>query len=87
MTKAELFKRMVGTKFFTVEFTKKDGQHRVLNGRLGVKKYLKGGEKTYDTDALDYVTVYDIKAKGYRTLNLNTCTTIKAGKQSHYFPF
>ena len=37
-------------KFFTVTFTKKDGTTRVMNARLGVKAYLKGGDLPYDPD-------------------------------------
>lgn len=69
------FKKLVGSKFFTVKFTKKDGSTRVMNCRLGVKKHLKGGVKRYDASNL--VTVYDLKSKGYRTVNLNTLQEIK----------
>lgn len=72
----KMFKKLVGNKFFTVKFTKKDGTVRTLNGMLGVKKHLKGGVKRYDKSNL--VTVYDLKAKGYRTVNLETLQEIKA---------
>ena len=44
--------------------------------RVGVKKYLKGGIKKYDYDNL--VTVYDLKKKAYRTINLDTLMQLKA---------
>lgn len=74
------FRKLVGSKFFTVKFTKKDGSTRILNGRLGVKKHLKGGEKRYDESSLGYITVYDTKNKGYRTLNLAALKELKCGK-------
>ena len=35
-------------KFLTIDFIKKDGTPRTINGRLGVTKYLKGGARTTD---------------------------------------
>jgi hypothetical protein len=54
-------------KIFTVKFIKKDGSIRKLNGRLGVEKYLKGGECTLNKD--QFIIVYDLQAKGYRAVN------------------
>ena len=74
--KKKLFRNLVGNKIFTVTFEKKDGTMRVLNGKLGVTKHLKGGKKGYDYKHL--ITVFDLKKKGYRTVNLDTITEIKA---------
>jgi hypothetical protein len=54
-------------KIFTVTFVKKDGSIRVLNGRLGVEKHLKGGQCTLDKDK--FIIVYDLKAEGYRAVD------------------
>jgi len=62
-------------RFFTVEFIKKDGSTRILNGRLGVEKYLKGGDCTIDRSK--FVIVYDIQAKGYRAVNRETILSVK----------
>jgi len=62
-------------KFFTVTFTKKDGTTRVMNCRLGVTKYLKGGESTLNPN--DYITVYDVQSKGYRAINRKTIIDVK----------
>lgn len=62
-------------KFVTVTFIKKDGTERVLNGRLGVKKHLKGGVSTLDP--AKFVTIYDIQNKGYRAVNRETITSVK----------
>ena len=78
----EKFKKLVGNKFFTVEFTKKNGEYRILTGRLGVKKYLKNGKNTTLKDNL--VKVYDIKNKGYRTINLENWHVIKANGKKHF---
>ena len=57
-------------RFFTVCFVKKDNTERLLTGRLGVTKHLKGGKSTIDNTK--YITVYDTRAKGYRAINRDT---------------
>jgi len=71
-------KQLVGNKIFSAVFTKKNGDLRKILCRLGVKKHLKGGEKKYDTESLNYLTVYSLDSKGYRTINLNTIKQLKA---------
>ena len=73
-------------KFFTVTFIKKDGSERVMNARLGVKKYLRGGELKYDPAEFNYITVYDMGAKGYRMVNANTIQNLKIGKNEYVVP-
>jgi hypothetical protein len=68
----------VGNGFFSVTFVKKNGEKRTMNCRLGVKKHLKGGQKSYDDANYNYLTVYDLKKKGYRTVNLDTLISVKA---------
>jgi hypothetical protein len=68
-------------KFFTVTFIKKDGTKRVMNCRLGVKAYLRGGELSYNPESKNLIPVYDIGAKGYRMINVNTITDIKIGNK------
>lgn len=65
-------------KFFSCEFTKKDGSIRHLVGRSGVKKHLKPNAqpKTYDPSELGYATVYDLQEKDYRLINLQTLTKV-----------
>lgn len=72
----ETIQTLVKGKFFSVQFVKKNGEIRKMLARLGVKKYLKGGQKGYDYDNL--LTVYDVKKKAYRTININTLMKIKA---------
>jgi hypothetical protein len=69
--------------FFTVKFIKKDGTERIMNCRLGVKKYLHGGELPYDPVAKGLLPVWDpVAAKtsdGYRIINTNTILSAKIG--------
>jgi hypothetical protein len=76
----ELIEQTAG-KIFTVEFVKKDGTIRKLNGRVGVKKFLAGGNKTVSDK---YVTVYDMKNKGYRSVNKDTITMVKFNRTTYH---
>lgn len=60
-------------KMVTVEFRKKNGELRRLNGRLGVRKNLKGGVNP-TAKIPKYITLYDVRAGGYRNVNLDTLT-------------
>jgi hypothetical protein len=85
---AEEAKRLIkdtNGKIFTATFNKKDGTERVMNARLGVKKYLKGGTLAYDAESKGLIPVYDMQykenpEKAYRTINVNTLTKLKIGK-------
>lgn len=65
-------------KFLTVTFIKKDNTIRTINGRLNVKKYLKGGTCTLDKNK--FMILYSLKDKGYRAINKETIINIKLGK-------
>lgn len=80
MNKREQLKKELKGKFFTVTFTKKDGTLRKMNARLGVTKHLKGGTKGYDDAAHNFLTVFDLGKRGYRTVNLSTVRSLKCGK-------
>lgn len=68
-----------GTQYVSLEFIKKDGSLRKMNGQFGVTKHLKGGvNKTVKPDNA-YMTIYDAKAKGYRTINLETIKSLRVG--------
>jgi hypothetical protein len=63
--------RKSGTgRIFSAEFTKKDGDTKVANGRFNVTAHLKGGEPAYDREAAGVLCYYDINSKGYRNINL-----------------
>jgi len=78
-------------KLFTVRFVKRTtGEERTLNGRLGVKKHLKGGESTTAHDQT-LLTIYcpnevDSRTgkKGcYRCISLDAVLEIK-GNGLHF---
>lgn len=69
--------------FFTVTFIKKDGSTRVMNARLGVKKYLKGGALPYDAISKGLLPVFDAQKNDYRMINLNTIISAKVGGEEY----
>lgn len=78
MQSSKIFAGMIDKsngKMVTVTFIKQDGSTRVLNGRLGVKKYLKGGKLNVNTD--EYISIYDVQNKGYRSVNRNTIVALR----------
>jgi|TARA_R110002110_G_scaffold202615_1_gene413624 hypothetical protein len=80
----ELIKESKGL-IFSTSFIKKDNTLRVLTGRLKVTKYLKENAKKqpYDPNKYNLQPVYDLKAKGYRMLNLNTLITLSINKTKY----
>lgn len=66
-------------KFFTVVFTKKNGEERVLNGRIGVVNHLKGGNSTINHDK--FLTVFDVQIGQYRSVNKDTIKEVRFGGQ------
>lgn len=61
-------------KFMTVTFTKKDGAVRTINGRLNVKKYLRGGRATVDTNK--FLVLYSVADQGYRAVNKDSILSV-----------
>tara|TARA_R110000765_G_scaffold244439_1_gene346667 strand:+ start:112 stop:387 length:276 start_codon:yes stop_codon:yes gene_type:complete len=78
----ELIKNSKGLIFSTT-FTKVDGSHRLMNARL--KKYIsKTGRKApYKAENYDLIPIYDMKLKGWRSLNLNTLITLSINKTKY----
>ena len=74
---------LVQDRFFSIEFLKSDGSKRILNGRLGVKKHLKGGDNC--NDPLKYLTVFDVKKQGYRNVALSAVEAVKVGGFKYNF--
>tara|TARA_R110001606_G_scaffold169018_1_gene313877 strand:- start:324 stop:599 length:276 start_codon:yes stop_codon:yes gene_type:complete len=78
----ELIKNSKGLIFSTT-FTKLDGSHRLMIARL--KKYIsKTGRKApYKAENYDLIPIYDMKLKGWRSLNLNTLLTLSINKTKY----
>ena len=85
ISRDELVQKIKETKgkIFTVTFVKKDGTTRVMNARLRVRSYLKGGELPYDPVAKGLIPVFDIKKLEYRMVNTKTIISAKIGNNEY----
>ena len=52
-----------------------------MNCRTGVTKYLKGGSKSFTDAHKQLLTVFDMNAKGYRSIPLEAITSLSVGGQ------
>lgn len=59
--------------FFSVTFTKLNGEERKIVGRFGVTKHLKGGLRTALQE--DWV-IYSMQDKGYRTVKQDNVKSV-----------
>ena len=65
-------------RIFSVDYTKKNGETRVIVCRTGVKKGVKG-TGTWMYDRTKYVKVFDMHRQGFRTLILESIGNIWCG--------
>jgi hypothetical protein len=72
----EKVKEMVGSKIFSVEFIKLNGEHRKMVCRLGVKKHLRGGSLSYDAKSLNLLPVFDMEKGDYRMINFDSIINV-----------
>ena len=68
-------------KLFSAIFTKKDGTERKMTARIGVSKGVKGTGLKFAPSQYDLLPVFDIKADGYRMLNLKTLKALQVNKK------
>ena len=61
-------------KFMTVTFIKKDNTVRTINGRMNVKKHLRGGECRLNRDK--FLIIYSTADKGYRAINKDSILSV-----------
>jgi len=78
----ELIKDSKGL-IFSATFIKKSGENRLMNARL--KKYISKTGRPAPYKAKDYnlMPIYDMKSKGWRSLNLNTLITLSINKNKY----
>lgn len=85
MNRNDVLEKIGDNSIVSVRFTKKNGEVRTLNGRLGVKKHLKGGQKSFDDAEKNLVTIYDLQAKGYRSFSVDRLLELKAHGETWRF--
>ena len=70
--------------FFSISFKKKSGEQRTLTVRDGVesKLALPKGQGSNNQEAYDnLITLFDINAGHYKTVNLDTVTKLSCGQK------
>lgn len=75
-------------RIFSATFTKKDFTRRLINARLGVKYERKTDRKEpYNPHKkgmlFDYIKVYDMTKKDFRTINLKTLDSLSINKNKY----
>ena len=80
MSKASrFFDNEINDQFFTIRFVKKStGEVRTLNGRKGVKKYLKGGGSSSPSHIRK---VWDRQKGEYRSFDIRTLISVSCKGQ------
>ena len=80
----ELIKETNG-RIFSSTFIKKNGEHRLLTGRLKVTKGLKEDAKPrpYKPSKYNLICVYDMTKQSYRMININTLLTLSINKNTY----
>ena len=76
-TTAEKYIYATNGKIFSAVFTKKDGEKRLMNCRLKVKKYVKGVGRKFKPGDKGLVGVFDVKKDQHRFINLHTLESLK----------
>jgi hypothetical protein len=62
----------------TITFVKKNGDVRVMNGRVGVKKGVKGVGHKFNPADKGLLQFFDIQIQQHRFVNINTLLSVKA---------
>ena len=71
-------------RIFSATYIKKDLTERIINARIGKHYKSKTGKKApYDPDKYNLKKVYDMKAKDFRIINLNTLITLSINKTKY----
>tara|TARA_A100001011_G_scaffold199446_1_gene207727 strand:- start:253 stop:537 length:285 start_codon:yes stop_codon:yes gene_type:complete len=79
ITKDKAKKHIYATngKIFSAVFIKKDGERRLMNCRLNVKKYVKGVGRKFKPSDKGLIGVFDLQKDQHRFINLNTLESLK----------
>lgn len=71
-------------KIFYTEFIKRsNGEKRKMWARKGVTKYLKGGDKPYNADDKDLITVFDMQKVDYRSIPKENIIKLSANGEKY----
>lgn len=87
MNKREMLRSLIkatNNLFFSITFVKKNGEQRTLTVRDGVESKLalpKGQGSNNQEHCSNLITLFDVQAGHYKSVNLDTVTSIKCGNK------
>ena len=87
MDKRNLIRSLIkscGSMFFTITFIKKSGEERTLTVRDGVESKLalpKGMGSNNQEHCPNLITLFDVQAGRYKSVNLDTVTSVRCGNK------
>lgn len=84
LSREEVLNQTDDGKIFSVVFIKLDGTIRHMTCRFGVKSALAGGPKAYNDAEKGILTVFDMKAQGYRAIKMENVLRITAKENVIY---
>lgn len=85
MTKREMLRNLIkatNSMFFTITWIKKSGEERTMTVKDGVEKHLvhpKGTGSNRQEHCPNLITLFDVNAGKYKSVNLDTVTFLKCG--------
>ena len=85
MTKREMLRNLIkatNSMFFTITWSKKNGEERTVTVKDGVesKLALPKGQGSNNQEAYsNLITLFDVQAGHYKSVNLDTVTKLKCG--------
>ena len=87
MNKREMLRSLIKSTngmFFSIVFLKKSGEQRTLTVRDGVeshKVFPKGVGSNNQEHCSNLITLFDVQAGRYKSINLDTITSIRGGEK------
>ena len=87
MTKREMLRSLIkatNSMIFSIHFVKKNGELREMVAKDGVEKHLvhpKGSGSNNQEHCPNLITLFDMQAGSYKSVNLDTVVLLKCGKK------
>ena len=87
MNKRSLIRSLIkscGSAFFSISWVKKNGEERTMTVKDGVEKHLvhpKGMGSNNQEAYPNLITLFDVQAGRYKSVNLDTVTSVRCGNK------
>ena len=87
MTKREMLRSLIkatNSMIFSIHFVKKNGELREMVAKDGVEKHLvhpKGVGSNNQEHCSNLITLFDMQAGSYKSVNLDTVKSLKCGSK------